>query len=119
MRKCIATVNALLGRHIEWQKHAWISMSSYLQSLDEESKRRYSQKLTGMLGGIEDPYGFNKGDSVKCDERLWPCVCISHDIVPHTSNYSAMKYRFTSLILFAQHCSIAMLQNCTAAKYDY
>ena len=27
-----------------------------------------------MLGGVEDPYGFNKGDSVKRDERLWPCV---------------------------------------------
>ena len=71
MRKCIATVIALLGRHIEWQKHECIS---YLQSLDEESNRRYSQKLTGMLEGIEDPYGFNKGDSVKHDERLWPCV---------------------------------------------
>ena len=27
-----------------------------------------------MLGGMEDRYGFNKGDSVKRDERLWPCV---------------------------------------------
>ena len=67
MRKCIATVIALLGRHIEWQKQAWISMSSYF-------KEKILTKLTGMLGGIEDPYAFNKGDSVKHDERLWPCV---------------------------------------------
>ena len=67
MRKCIATVNALLGRHIEWQKQVWISMSSYF-------KEKILTKLTGMLGGIEDPYAFNKGDSVKHDERLWPCV---------------------------------------------
>ena len=37
-------------------------------------KEKILTKLTGMLGGIEDPYAFNKGDSVKHDERLWPCV---------------------------------------------
>ena len=50
-------------------------MSSYFSSLDLDSKKRYSNKLTVVIGGIEDPYTYKKEDSIKQDQKdLWPCV---------------------------------------------
>ena len=50
-------------------------MSSYFSSLDLDSKKRYSNKLTVVIGGIDDPYTYKKEDSIKQDQKdLWPCV---------------------------------------------
>ena len=80
------------------KKHLWLNMSGYLQCLNQESKRTYSQnwqpkskrtysqnwqpiiqeevltKLTEMPGGTRRCICIKKGDSIKHDKRLWQCV---------------------------------------------